>query len=240
MDISSFISGAISGTVQTIIGHPFDTIKTIYQSGNHIQSKFFYNPSNLYRGSLYPFILGITTNSIIFGSHQNIHTYLNSKYSNITIVNNITNSFIAGGISGFYIGIFMTPFENFKILAQTQLSIKDNISKYGFIKTIYRGTSVTTARETLAMSSYFATYDIMKYYNYNPLISGFIAGIVNWTLTYPIDTVKTRIQSYKSNTITHAWNTGNIWKGIPIVLIRAGIVNASIFYTYENVRKIII
>ena len=31
--------------------------------------------------------------------------------------------------------------------------------------------------------------------NYHPLISGGVAGALSWLFTYPIDTVKTRVQS---------------------------------------------
>ena len=72
--------------------------------------------------------------------------------------------------------------------------------------------------------------------NYHPLISGGVAGALSWLFTYPIDTVKTRVQSNIS--IKKAIMLKNYWNGISIALSRAFIVNGVGFYVAENVKKI--
>ena len=47
----------------------------------------------------------------------------------------------------------------------------------------------TTARETTV---YFGTYKSLRKEEYNPMISGAAAGLVNWTTTYPIDVIHAR------------------------------------------------
>ena len=68
-------------------------------------------------------------------------------------------------------------------------------------------------RESIAFSVYFKTYEILHDKNkYNPFISGGIAGLANWTVTYPIDTIKTRQTAHNIN-IYDAIKIGNLWKG---------------------------
>ena len=52
MDLNYFYAGSISGFIQTIIGHPFDTLKVLQQNHN---SKI-YNFKSLYRGISMPLI----------------------------------------------------------------------------------------------------------------------------------------------------------------------------------------
>ena len=75
--------------------------------------------------------------------------------------------------------------------------------------------------------------------NYHPFISGGMAGIASWTISYPLDTLKTRIQS--GDTYMKAINKGNYFKGLPYCLVRAFIVNgtgfgmAALFKKYLNI-----
>ena len=55
----------------------------------------------------------------------------------------------------------------------------------------------------------------------------------SWLLTYPLDTIKTRIQSNSSKSFNRFIIMGNLFKGLNICLIRAFFVNSVGFYTYE-------
>ena len=63
-NIKEYFKGFIVGTTQTLVGHPFDTIKTRIQINNKI--KFF----QLYRGIIFPLLSHSITNSILFGSYD--------------------------------------------------------------------------------------------------------------------------------------------------------------------------
>ena len=52
----------------------------------------------------------------------------------------------------------------------------------------------------------------------NNLISGGLAGITSWTITYPIDTIKTRIQNIS---FSKAIKQYNLFKGLSVSLLRA-------------------
>ena len=115
-----------------------------------------------------------------------------------------------------------------KIRQQT----KQPISLQTLIKS--RGRLSTTARETIAMSTYFSMYKYAKDdLKFHPMFSGSLAGLANWTLTYPFDIVKSR-QIAQGLTIREAIKMGNLWHGYPVCALRAIIVNGVIFYTYRQ------
>lgn len=236
VDVISFISGGLSGIVQTGLGHPFDTLKTLIQSKRKVGASFFYSPKEWYRGAMYPLITAVTTNSIIFGCHSNISWYLREnvlkkeedKYNIVT--------FCSGGLTGLVTSGFIIPFENWKIQQQTKVD-KTLWKNDGIWKRAYRGSGITAVRESVAMSIYFSTYELMREQGYSAFMGGMGAGITNWLISYPIDTIKSRIQSYRYNTVEEAVKAGNLWRGLPTVLLRAGIVNGGIFYTYDMIRN---
>ena len=74
-----------------------------------------------------------------------------------------------------------------------------------------RGLLATTLRESLAISLYFCPYFTCKEkYNLDSFIAGGVAGITNWTLTYPIDVVRTR-QIAQNISISDAIKQGKLW-----------------------------
>ena len=93
----------------------------------------------------------------------------------------------------------------------------------------------TFARETIAMSAYFGSYFYLRDRGFNPLIAGGAAGLFNWTLTYPIDVVRSR-QIAQQISIKEAIKRGTLWKGFSVCASRAIIVNAANFWVYEKVK----
>ena len=63
-----------------------------------------------------------------------------------------------------------------------------------------------------------------------------MAGIINWSLTYPIDVVRNRQMAQNINLITSI-KQKNFWKGFNVCLTRAVLVNAGIFGTYEYIKS---
>lgn len=166
---------------------------------------------NLYKGLKYPLI----SNSLLIGIQFDLYYRYNSL------------------VSGIVSSAIITPLDHFKISRQNK--IKTDF--YSMIKNFKKGYPITVTRETIALSIYFGTYDYMKNeINYHPLISGGVAGALSWLFTYPIDTIKTRVQSNIS--IKKAIMSKNYWNGITIALSRAFIVNGVGFYVAENVKKI--
>lgn len=214
--MDSFIAGSISGFFQIIVGHPLDTYKVWLQT-NQI-NKIKPNLNNLYRGIRYPLYSNCLLTSILFCSNDYVSGYCK-------------NQWITGAFSGIATSIICCPVDVFKITSQNK--VLRNIS-------YIRGYTPTLYREILGNSIYFGGYDYL--YNktkYSSFVSGGLAGVASWFITHPIDTVKTRIQSYRVDTIKQALLLGNIWNGVGFSITRAFIVNSVGFYVYQNILDII-
>ena len=98
-----------------------------------------------------------------------------------------------------------------------------------------RGFGMTMGREVVALSTYFGVYHKMRE-NYGSLVSGGTAGLANWTLSFPLDTIRTRQMAQRCSVPT-AWRMGRIWKGFPIAATRAMVVNAVSFSVYESIIR---
>jgi solute carrier family 25 carnitine/acylcarnitine transporter 20/29 len=213
--MNEYIAGAYSGIGQTIIGHPFDTYKVCIQN-----NKSIFNINPMY-GITYPMISSVISNSIIFGTNEVLH-----KYN--------MDSVISGTISGAISAPVVYLFDVFKLnrqIYQTKINWKSTtLPKHG--------KTTTFAREVLAFGSYFKTYELMKEKSYSTLISGGMAGLACWTITYPIDVIRNRemalnISAYKS------YKMGNLTKGYSICAVRAILVNSVGFYIYEHSRTML-
>ena len=111
---------------------------------------------------------------------------------------------------------------------QKQLNIKNNFHVWK-----RQGKTMCFLRESIAYSAYFKTYETLyDKYNLNSFLSGGIAGLINWTVTYPIDTIKTRQTAHNIN-IYDAYKMGKLWKGYLPCALRAIIVNSCGFYVYQ-------
>ena len=211
------LSSFFSGIMQVIIGHPLDTIKTMNQNNN-----FFYKNiklKNLYRGVKYSMIQTPLINVVNFYSND----YFIKKYNM-----NLINSSI---FSGFISSIIITPIDYYKI--NNQQNFKKNINYNKFLYS-YRHYHIVSLREVPALFIYFNTYNYSKKYIHSYSLCGSIAGVLSWLLIYPIDTIKTRLQTNVANSIKDAILQKNLFNGIKSCLFRAFIVNGIGFYFYEK------
>lgn len=133
--------------------------------------------------------------------------------------------------AGFFSAVPMTlvtaPFERVKVLLQIQgqkslapgekpkysggLDVVRKLYKEGGVRSVFRGSSATLARDGPGSAAYFATYEIVKR-KLTPIdnttgepssnislgaitVAGASAGIAMWIPVFPIDTVKSRLQT---------------------------------------------
>ena len=213
-NVSWLWPGLCAGLAQSIIGHPFDTAKTLIQNHHSLRNLKF---KQYYRGFLPPFLSSITLNIILFPSYEAINNINNHCY------------WLSGAISGAIITPFVYSLENIKIMKQLKLPITYDI--------IYRrqGLGTTFSRETMAFSIYFSTYEYAKSIGIPAFIGGAASGITNWLVTYPLDVIKTR-QIAENQSFSKAWNRGKLYKGIGIVLVRGMIVNSAVFGVYDYMK----
>jgi hypothetical protein len=124
---------------------------------------------------------------------------------------------------------------------------------------VYRGWWCTCFREVPSFGLYFACYDVFreklvekKLPNWGcSMIAGGLSGCFTWALVYPVDVIKTRIQTADLNMRSkdrRVFRLGrqlvreNGWKylyrGLGVTMVRAFPVNAIIFPVYEMVNYV--
>ena len=207
--MSDIIASIGVGLNQIFFGHPLDTCLTLIQN----KKKWRNLPiKSYYKGYKYPLCSSVIFNSTVFPIYNRTIKYTNS-----------------GAISGFISGICVSPFVFMSEVGKVKTQTDQKINYKDFI--FSKGKASVLTRECVAMTAYFGSYDYCKNLGYHPLLSGAVAGLSNWTLTYPIDVIKSR-QIAQNLTIKEAYQFGKLWKGFPICATRAIIVNATNFYVY--------
>jgi len=210
--MNEFYIGIVVGWTQTVFGHPFDTLKTIFQQGNKYNKQYL-NPVRLYKGFKYPLLGNGLINGIVFQSEHLIYS-------------NIYNHFLSGFFTGIIATPFINPIEYYKVRAQLKLPLQHQL---------YRGISATLCKEMFSCSFYFGTYFYLRDKT-NSFIAGSSAGIVSWTFTYPLDIIKTKLQSNNKMTWKIIINKKNLWKGLSFCLIRSVVVNGISFTIYDAIN----
>ena len=230
--MKEYISGGLSGIAQILVGYPLDTMKVLKQNNIKINMKNSLN----YNGVKYPLQLSIISNSIVFGISNTLNKYNNYQYSTNKKINNNINMFI----NGYVAGIVSSPFVYIYDIKKTNVQTNNNNKLKDFmIKSKFNGLFMTIMRESIGFGTYFSVYDLLKNeYKYNIEISGGLAGVTNWTITYAIDVIKNR-QLSNNISIIEAYKMKNMFSGYKYCLLRAFIVNSLIFSVYEKINNII-
>lgn len=182
--------------------------------------------------------------------------------------------------AGFFSAIPMTlitaPFERVKVLLQIQgqkqlapgekpkysggLDVVRQLYKEGGIRSVFRGSAMTLARDGPGSAAYFATYEYIKR-SLSPkdadgnatgelslsavITAGGAAGVAMWIPVFPVDTIKSRIQTAAGNptiggTISELYRKGGIkafFPGFGPALARAVPANAATFLGVELAHK---
>jgi solute carrier family 25 carnitine/acylcarnitine transporter 20/29 len=213
--MEGFIAGNISGLAQVIMGHPLDTYKVWLQSGNKVSYKVFH----LYRGLKYPLYTSCLSNSIIFGVNYNLGSY-------------IENQWITGFLTGIATTFICCPMEVYKIRRQKNISLPT-------CRQLGSGFWATLSRETLSCSIYFGSFNYLKKKTDNIFLAGGIAGVLCWLPTYPLDTLKTKIQSGEYNSYYLAFRSNGLLNGLGVCCLRGFLVNSIGFWSYYKALSII-
>lgn len=209
--MKDILAGGISGIAQTTVGYPLDTIKVLTQNNMSMKSLSI---RQLYRGVLYPMQSSVLSNSIVFSMNKRLKDKGHHSF-----------------INGFISGVCVTPFVYFYDKAKISRQVGNNINIEMYKN--MRGITMTLARESIAFGIYFMSYDNCREHNISIPISGAIAGVANWSLTYPFDVIRNRQLAMKIN-IKEAFKLGNLYRGLEYCLLRAVIVNSIAFSVYEN------
>ena len=174
--------------------------------------------------------------------------------------------------------IISTPFERLKILLQVQgqnlqenrhdkkaprsaTAILRGLYRQGGVRSIYKGSLMTFAREAPDSAAYFATYEYCKKrftpesdngtqgsFNFLAVSgAGASAGLMTLIPLYPVDTIKSRLQAAEGkqtvgSTVRHVYSRGGVrafHPGIGPALLRAVPANAASTLGWEMTRLVL-
>jgi len=217
------IAGFISGITTTTLSYPLDTVKTFHQDRKN-KNAFPKNVFEYYRGIKYPLIQNSFLTSFMFFQYET----MKKKHSDNLLLCNV--------YMGMYDSFISCPIDKFKISQQQKLFYPLTLQNFVYS---YKDIGIVALRKIPATFLYFSTYQKLEQYNLPSFISGGIAGIVNWGITYPIDTIKTRIQNGSCDTIPEAFQKGNLWNGVTTAMFRAFFVCGLHFFSYETCLSVL-
>ncbi|KAI0017226.1 mitochondrial carrier domain-containing protein [Xylariomycetidae sp. FL0641] len=236
--LRSFAAGGFGGVCAVVVGHPFDLVKVrlqtadrgVYSSAIDVVKKSVARDGlrrGLYAGVSAP-LVGVTPMfAVSFWGYD-----LGKQ-----IVTSFSPPAPGGGLSigqvstaGFFSAVPMTaitaPFERVKVILQTQsqrlqpgqapkyaggLDVVRQLYAEGGLRSVFRGSAATLARDGPGSAAYFATYEYIKrrLTPRDPVTgrpqgemsltaitcAGGAAGVAMWIPVFPVDTVKSRLQT---------------------------------------------
>jgi solute carrier family 25 (mitochondrial carnitine/acylcarnitine transporter), member 20/29 len=172
--------------------------------------------------------------------------------------------------------LITAPFERVKVLLQVQgqktlppgqrprysgpLDVFQQLYRQGGIRSVFRGSAMTLARDAPGSAAYFAVYEYIKrslaprdangrvtgeLSLFSILTAGGAAGIAMWIPVFPVDTIKSRLQSAEGRptiggTIQSIYRNGGFkafFPGFGPALARAVPANAATLYVYLKILE---
>lgn len=205
----NFGCGLFAGCIGAFVVYPIDVIKTKMQnqlSNNKLYLNGFDCCKKLWKSDgIIGFYKGSLIQLIGVGPEKAVKIF---AYKSIVNDSNNLKDHIIGGLVAGACQVFVTcPYEMIKINMQMNNKIEFN--------KLYNGISACFLRDIPFSGIYFPTYYYLKEkLNYNPFLSGLIAGVPAAFLCTPADVVKTRMQTLRNDN-----------------------ENIKIYYTIKNIYK---
>ncbi|KAJ7654976.1 mitochondrial carrier domain-containing protein [Mycena polygramma] len=281
--IKSFIAGGFGGVAAVLVGHPFDLTKTrlqtapagVYTGAIDVVKKTIAKDgvTGLYRGMIPP-LLGVTPIFAIsfwaYGASKQL--ILAATPNRPSDVLSIPELAAAGFMSAIPSTLVTAPVERAKVLLQVQgqggsehkykgvFDVMKHLYKEGGMKSIFRGSGATLARDGPGSAAYFAAYEVTKKaltpvgsspseLNLGAIImAGGTAGVAMWAVAIPPDVLKSRLQSAPTGTYSGLMDCARktiaqdgvkaLWKGFGPAMGRAFPANAATFLGVEASRNL--
>lgn len=276
--VKEVVYGATAGCVGKLVEFPFDTIKVRLQLGLsrvstlQVITSTFHNEgivNGFYKGIRAPMVGACLENAVLFLAFQ----YGQEFFKEFTSLSpsSLSAVCVSGAFSGFAASFVLTPVELVKCKLQvsnlhshskndTYGSVIRRIIQRESITGLWHGLSSTLAREMLGTAVWFATYEETlaflrkhnsKAENTNLLASGAAAGFMFNLSIFPVDTIKSVIQTHDitlktlskllftqafAKLVRRPGGIANLYNGLSITLTRSIPANALIFYVYEHLK----
>ncbi|KAK9466194.1 mitochondrial carrier domain-containing protein [Lipomyces arxii] len=273
-------AGFVGGAVQVLIGQPFDLVKVRLQTGQFKTPLEAFRrtlaaegPLAFYKGTASPLVgVGVCVSVQFYAFHE-ARRYLLSSSDRAQLT--LPQFYIAGAIAGIANSPIAGPVEQIRILLQTQkhdnklyngpTDAVKKIFKSDGLGGIFRGQGITLLREAQAYGLWFLTFEFLmkELQAYSGIkrdeipawklaACGALAGEVLWLGSYPLDVIKSKIQSdkfgkdavYKGaiDAAKQTWRTAGLagfWKGLVPTLLRATPCSAGTFASVELTMRLL-
>ncbi|KAJ5712196.1 mitochondrial carnitine:acyl carnitine carrier [Penicillium malachiteum] len=272
--LRSLAAGAAGGLCAVVVGHPFDLVKVrlqtaekgIYSGAMDVVRKTVAREGlarGLYAGVSAP-LVGVTPMFAVSFWGYDLGKTLVNTYSTVPVKNDTPQYSIAQiSAAGFFSAIPMTlitaPFERVKVLLQIQgqnppppgekpkysggMDVVRQLYKEGGIRSVFRGSAMTLAPVAHPKDS---EGNVTGDLSLSAVVAaGGAAGIAMWIPVFPVDTIKSRLQSAPGKptiggTIRTVYASGGFkafFPGFGPALCRAVPANAATFLGVELAHK---
>lgn len=280
-----FWAGYISGALGIVVGNPLDLIKVRLQAQDGPAARApLQAMAALTTGTAAPILGYGALNALLFMSYNRCERVINNTMS---VEKSMSATWLAGALGGLATWVVSAPTEVVKCRTQasaTSLSsqaVARRILREEGIRGFYLGGTVTALRDSIGYGFYFWSYELSTslwpatvqdgtrpFLQEAPkvLFCGGLAGVATWASVFPLDVIKTRVQTQAiMNTpdsssllglnrpvLRHGERAGAwaitreayrkhglriFFRGFTVCCIRAFIVNAVQWATYEATMR---
>lgn len=268
-NVKSFTAGGFGGVCAVLTGHPFDLTKVLLQTNKYptamqaVKGILAHDgPLGLYKGVTSP-LLGVTPMFAVsfWGYDLGKRLVVSFRGKSPDVPLTIAEVSAAGFFSAIPTTLIAAPFERIKVVMQIdkeQSSFMHTVRKLyaeGGLRSIYKGSAATLARDGPGSAAYFATYEYLKKYLSGDdeslslgaiTVAGGFAGVSMWTAIFPVDTIKSIQQSSAvkttmtqvAKTIYRTKGIAGFFPGIGPALARSFPANAATFLGVELAKHV--
>eukprot|EP01133_Synstelium_polycarpum_P001100 gene1100-1250_t len=265
------IAGTIAGAACLFTGHPFDTIRVRLQTSttpigimecltNTVQKE---GAMALYKGVTSPLVGMMFETAVLFAGYGQMKNLLQTD-PNVPLT--LPQSSLAGAGAGLCASFVLTPVELIKCRLQIQTTgpqkysgsfdcLKKIFMERG-IRGLYQGFGPTMLREVPGNMAFFGVYEGLKRHFKKTtgtedlaikylIISGGLGGIAYWSILYPVDVAKSKIQISENGaslpaTLKKIYQDNGVrglYRGYIPTALRAFPANAAMFRSIQPSTK---
>ena len=221
--------------------------------------------SGLYRGVSAPLLAVTPAFAISFYSYDLAKRGIREVSSSQTEMT-VAQNCLAGAFSGIPLAAVVAPSERIKCLMQvdkTRFSgfgdCLQQVYKEGGLRSVFRGLGATCIRDVPGNAAYFGTYEVLRRELcrlegtqtptlYATLFAGGMAGVANWIVALPADTLKSRLQTAPAGKYRNLFDVFQqlvrqegfkaLFRGLSPALLRAFPSNAACLAAVETARSL--
>ncbi|SCU92333.1 LAMI_0E09824g1_1 [Lachancea mirantina] len=275
------LAGTAGGIAQVLVGQPFDTTKVRLQTSrtpttaSTVVKDLVKNEGfrGFYKGTLTPLIGVGACVSVQFGMNEAMKRLFRSRNPQQGDVLTLPQYYACGFVGGTSNAFLASPIEHVRIRLQTQTKRGgaaefrgpvDCIRKLVAQKVLMRGLSAAMLREAHGCGIYFLTYEALiaqqlkrrklrtEIPAWKLCLYGGLSGMTLWLSVYPLDVVKSVMQTDNltkptlgsspiqvATTIYGKYGYSAFFKGFGPTMLRAAPANAVTFLAFEAVMRLV-